>query len=202
MPEARPHVLLVEGPDDKHVVLHLCQRAGLGINFYIKEKGGIDALLSDLGVESKASGLETLGILVDANDSLSSRWQAVSDRLNGQGIHLPPNPSPNGTMISGAPSIGIWVMPNNQTSGELENFISCMIPDSDSVWPLARIYVESIPNEHRRFKDGKILRAEVHAWLAVREDPRPMGLAIGAQDLDVDGPLTQRFLQWLRHLFP
>ena len=41
----------------------------------------------------------------------------------------------------------------------------------------------------------------MYAWLAAREEPRRMGAAIGTHDLDIDGPLCQRFVDWLKQLF-
>ena len=76
-----------------------------------------------------------------------------------------------------------------------------MIPVDNPVWPLAQRYIDDIPLEHRKFQEGKRLRAQVHAWLAAQEEPRPPGLAIKTQDLDIDGPLCVRFTAWLRALF-
>ena len=44
-------------------------------------------------------------------------------------------------------------------------------------------------------------RAELHAWLATRENPGLMGAAIGRGDLKTDGPLCAAFLKWLEVLF-
>ena len=90
-------------------------------------------------------------------------------------------------------------MPNNHSVGELEDFVVQMIPPNDKVWPLAQCYIDRIPNP--LFSASKTLRAQLHAWLAAREDPRQMGLAIRAKDLDVDGELCQRFVVWLARLF-
>ena len=61
--------------------------------------------------------------------------------------------------------------------------------------------IDGIPIGNRKFAQGKTLRAKVHAWLATREDPRPMGTAIRARDLDGHGPLSAAFLSWLNRLF-
>lgn len=37
-------LLLVEGPDDEHVVAHLCDRSGLERDFSIVQKGGFSDL--------------------------------------------------------------------------------------------------------------------------------------------------------------
>ncbi len=92
-------------------------------------------------------------------------------------------------------------MPDNQSMGELEDFVAKMIPNGDPVWPRSRSYIDGIPITDRKFKGKKTLRAKVYAWLAAREDPRRMGQAIYARDLNVNGPLCQKFVDWLTRLF-
>ena len=92
-------------------------------------------------------------------------------------------------------------MPDNQSLGELEDFVAQMIPEDDPVWPLSQDYIGRIPDEHREFSENKTSTAEVYAWLATREDPRQMGAAIGVRDLDVGGDLCTRFTDWLDRLF-
>lgn len=207
--DSHPRILLVEGPDDKHVVIHLSERNGLAQNFIIVEKEGKDPLLDSIEVEVDIPGRTALGIMLDANDDLDARWQAVSDRLNRlrqEEDHfdlpeLPPQPDPSGTIIEGRLRIGIWLMPDNRSTGELEDFVGSMIPSDDPVWPLSEAYIEGIPPAERKFALGKIQRAKVHAWLAAREAPRPMGLAIMAGDLDTNTADSTTFVDWLRTLF-
>ena len=201
-----PHgerVLLVEGSDDKHVAIHLSRSFSDMPDFRVIDKGGIDQLLPSIPLEIRAEGRVAVGILVDANDDLRSRWQAVTDRLRPAGIQLPASPSPGGTVIEfdGKPRVGVWLMPDNDSPGELEDFFASMIPPSDPVWPLSEAYIDDIPEEHRKFAQRKILRAKVHAWLAARRRPRPMGSAIDAGDLDVNAANNRKFLAWLRELF-
>ena len=194
-------VLLVEGLDDKHVVRHLSDRQEEMPNICIFDKDGIEGLLEDIGLELRVPGRRALGILVDANDDLNARWSAVADRLREENIVVPDNPGSEGTIINGFPRVGIWLMPDNQSPGELEDFVSKMIPDEDPIWPRARRYIDCIPKADRKFTEKKIQRARIHAWLATREDPRRMGAAIGARDLSVDGAYSTKFVEWLRRLF-
>ena len=197
-----PRILLVEGADDKHVVRQLfCRRHQSPPDFSIEDKEGIDKLLSSIEVEIKVSGRQTVGILADANDDVANRWKAITDRLSEVDIQPPASPDPAGTIIPGTPRIGIWLMPDNESPGELENFVVQMIPNEDPVWPLSRDYIDGIPREGRKFSAKKELRAQLYAWLAAREDPRRMGLAIGAGDLGIDGDLSQKFVAWLAQLF-
>ena len=194
-------VLLVEGTDDEHVVRHLNHRHQAMPKFSIQNKKGIENLLDDIGLEILAPGRKAIGILVDANDDLDARWQAVANRLREENIEVPSYPEPTGTIISSTPRVGLWLMPDNKSPGELENFVSEMIPDDDPIWPRSQSYIDDIPESDRKFTEKKILRAKVHAWLATRREPRPMGTAIRARDLHIDGTLSTTFAKWLRQLF-
>ena len=199
--QSSDHVLLVEGQDDKHVVRHLCHRHESTPSFSISDKDNITQLLESIGPEINVSGRQAVGILVDANDDVTGRWNAIQNRLRRADIEPPLSPSPDGTIIQARPRIGIWLMPDNTSAGELEDFVTKMIPTEDPVWPLSLSYIEGIPEADRKFSEKKKLRAQLYAWLATREDPRRMGLAIRARDLKVDGDLSKKFVAWLNELF-
>ena len=199
--EPSDRLLLVEGSDDQHVVRHLWERRyGRGVPFQISPRGGVDGVIESIRNEARVLGRQALGILVDSNNDPTTRWQSISDRIASVGIQAPATPHRDGTDIAATddtPRIGIWLMPNNQSLGELEDFVAEMIPDNDPVWPLSQDYISRIPDEYREFAENKASTAEVYAWLAAREDPRQMGAAIGARDLDIDGYLCTHFTDWL-----
>lgn len=194
-------LLLVEGTDECHVIRRLCDRSEGMPSFRVAPKGGIDPLIQSIYSEVNLQGLSALGVIVDANDDPQARWRAVTDRLRKAGVEPPDEPEPSGVIIEGAPRIGVWMMPDNKSHGELEDFVAKMIPADDAIWCSSRSYVADIPAAERRFAQGKTLRAQVHAWLAVREDPRRMGQAITAGDLDTGAEPCQSFVRWLRALF-
>ena len=196
-------VLLVEGQDDKHVVEHVYwKRFGSAPPFEIEDTGGFTLLRDAIGPTLKAPGREVMGIIVDANDDLTARWAAITDRMQRAcpDIELG-DPARGGTIVDSEPRAGIWLWPDNESEGEIEDFVARMIPCDDPVWPLSRRYIEGIPEDHRRFSEGKTRRAEIHAWLATRREPRRMGAAIRTGDLKVCGPLAERFASWLGKLF-
>lgn len=194
-------VLFVEGQDDRHVVRHLRDRNLPALSFAIQDKGGVDALLESVGPEIKAPGRAAVGFVLDANDNPDSRWRAVADRIRKADILLPQAPRRGGTIMKGLPRVGVWLMPDNRSAGELEDFVQKMIPKDDPVWELARQYIGKIPEEAQKFLPKKQSRAELHAWLATRENPGLMGSAIGRGDLKTDGDLCAAFLAWLKVLF-
>ena len=199
--ELSPRVLLVEGQDDKHVAQHIWWRHAEDTPFCVDVTGSEAELRRVIFAAVKAEGRLALGILLDANTNSRARWQSVRDRLAQAGIAAPERLSLGGTIIESRPRVGVWLMPDNGSPGELEDFVAQMIPDGDAVWPLSQDYIKGIPCAERKFSAKKKARAQVHAWLAAREDPRLMGAAIGAGDLEVDGALCQDFVAWLKELF-
>ena len=110
-----------------------------------------------LSLRSRLQSRQAVGILVDANDDVTGRWEAIQESSSGKQISTHHNhPSPDGTIIQANPHIGIWLMPDNLSAGELEDFVVQMIPEGDQVWPLSQRYIEEIPQEERKFSDGKV----------------------------------------------
>lgn len=215
-PRPSDSLLLVEGSNDKHVIKHLAERFDPNLEFAIKDYGGIDGVLANVRDHIDEPGRPAVGVVVDADAVPLRNWRRVCDQIANSVRHIspiPPTPDRQGTIIpenpsNGDPRVGVWIMPDNVSLGELEGFIARMIPADDMIWPLSRHYVNQIPLTVRPFAStvaqvaqNKILGAQVHAWLATREDPRPMGLAIGANDLDTNVPVAQTFLDWLSRLF-
>ncbi|WP_419945896.1 DUF3226 domain-containing protein [Candidatus Poriferisodalis sp.] len=199
-----PRLLVVEGLDDLQVVHGIRRVASDVPEFAIYDAGGIDELLKMIRQLLSSSGRETLGLVADGNSNLKARWQQLMTELQRSGVVAPGVPDSMGTIIdrtSFLPRVGVWLMPDNHANGELEDFIARLVPQSDPLWPRAKDYIRGIPSGERKFKRSKALRAHVHAWLAVRQRPRPLDRAIEAGDLDIDAPLCQAFVEWLQRLF-
>ena len=203
MTEERPpeRILLVEGVDDKHVARHLRLQNPDMPGFCISEKEGFSNLRSAISPEVKVSDRTALGILVDADDDPNARWDQIVHQLQKADVEQPSRMDPDGTIVENRPRIGIWLMPDNESPGELEDFIEQLIPPRDLVWPLAQRYIDGIPEADRKFKTAKIKRARIHAWLAALADPLQMGTAIRTGDLNAKAPLAMKFTEWLRRLF-
>ena len=193
----------MEGNDEKHVVKKLLKRHNLRPSFDIKPKGGFNGVRESIYNEVNASGRRILGILVDANANPDRRWQSIADSLTKAGCDVPANQPEAGSVFAGPRGIqvGVWLMPNNVRSGQLEDFIAELVPQSDPIWPRACCYIDGIPDRERLFRPQKITGAYVHAWLATREKPRPMGQAITTGDLNHNAAVATAFIEWLKNLF-
>ena len=137
--------------------------------------------------------------------SWRNSWPPSPDRLGRAGIEVSDR-DPGGTVVRGKlpdPDVGVWIMPDNRSPGELEDFIAAMIPRDDSVWPLSPSLCrwDSGRESAVQFQEGAAGQGSFHAWLATRERPRPMGLAIGARDLEVGGAVCVELTEWLRRSF-
>lgn len=206
MSRANKNLLLVEGKDDKHVFGHLFSHYGIAEGVIaIKDKDEFEHLLNDLPVELRASELERLGVVVDADTNITGQWQSLSHVLTKAGYAIPsPAPIPEGAIIrqENLPVVGVWLMPNNQLPGILEDFVGFLVPKDDSRWNKASECVNSIPQEQRRFSAAKQPKAYIHTWLAWQEEPgTPLGSAITKRYLDADAPHAQQLMEWVRRLF-
>lgn len=203
---ANKDLVLVEGKNDEHVIGHLLNHYGIPKGrLAFKNKEGIRNLLETLPVELRASELEHLAIIVDADDSLESRWQSLRDILTKSGYtDTPALPDRDGTIIREAdhPTVGVWIMPNNELPGMLEDFISFLVPDSDVLWAKASDCVDGISEENRRFRSGHKMKAHIHTWLAWQEEPgTPLGSAITKRYLDATAPHAMQLMAWIQNLF-
>lgn len=143
-------ILLVEGNDDKHVLKHICGERGVGM-LEVKPQGNVQRLLENLPVRLKESNVEALGVVIDADTDLTARWQSLRDRLTTAGYPtVPVQPAPTGTILpppsdSLLPRVGVWIMPDNQTKGILEDFLYFLVPTGSLLFSHVESRVAGIP---------------------------------------------------------
>lgn len=197
-------LLVVEGYDDQHVVKHLVEMNNPELEFGIKCVEGYPNLLDSIYGEVQVSGRKRIGFLLDADDNLDGHWEDVKKKLVHAGVSPPDNLGKSGCIFGTDPIVGVWIMPNNDSKGELENFYIKMIPSEDSIWPLAAQFIDEIPTGAQKFDITNLEKAEkakLFAWLATRKKPGRMGPPISKGEVDVTSDLSVKFLKWLDKLF-
>ena len=104
---------------------------------------------------------------------------------------------------SDGPRFGVWIMPNNQFSGMLEDFLIQLIPDdSQRLYELAQNCVSEAARHAAPFKEVHKKKAEIHTWLAWQDEPGPqLHQAVHHRVLDPEKPESQSFVNWFRSLF-
>lgn len=201
--------LIFEGPDDKHVVMNLLfnhehNGESLCEHFTEKVKDGVDHLIDTLDEELRATDLGRLGVVLDADTDLAKQWARVTRVLDEHGcLRVPAAPNADGTIVetTDGKKIGIWVMPDNNSAGALEDFVGKLITGGDTLWPKAQADVNGIPRAERRFKETYLSKAYVHTWLAWQEEPGTrMGETFKKRYLDPNHPQAIAFVNWIRRL--
>lgn len=206
--ESTPAILLVEGRDDKHSVIHLMMRHSIDWDSvieapYVSDCGGIEPLLESVPISAKS--YPRLGVIIDANDEIQARWNSVKNRLHSVGVELTASPDPNGTIVNGFYQdwrVGVWLMPDNNRLGKLEHFLKALVPPKDQTWSYAKEVIEHAKEIGAKFPDKKSLKARIHTWLSWQEEPGlPFGTAITAKYFSHDSPEALKFVDWFRRLF-
>jgi hypothetical protein len=198
-----PFRLLVEGSDDKHLIGHLLAQHGVSLTRdEIQECDGIETLLNEKLPVLLKSSYTSIGIVVDADLDVQSRWQSIRDRLRQSGYEVPTTPPPNGLIVTDRePAVGVWVMPDNVLPGILEDFVRRLVPPGDDLWPLVQRSVAAIPATSRRFTAAAERKAEIHTYLAWQEQPGTrMGSAITNKYFEVNTKLAITFVEWFTRL--
>ena len=198
-------ILLVEGIDDQHVVWNLAKHYNMPESFRIEQKQGYTNVLKVLPVQIKASDVEAVGVLLDADVDFLGRWASVRGALEKSGYTaLPDELPPAGLVVemAGLPRVGVWLMPDNSAPGMLEDFVAKLVPEEDVLMPVACQAVSNIVASEIKFAPQHKCKAEIHTWLAWQEDPgTPFGLAITKKYLDPDNSTSKIFIKWLEDTF-
>ena len=203
------NALLVEGVDDEHVLRHIGVVRGISSLFEVQNLSGSANLLDHIPTRLGASigNDDVVGIVIDADANPDSRWQSIRNILTSAGYRdVPSTPNPNGTIIEPPvepplPRVGVWIIPDNQTPGTLEDFLHFLIPQQpNALFSHVTASVDSIPEQ--RFSQNDKPKAVMHTWLAWQQEPgRPYGTAITARFLDPDVPQVNVLVTWLERLF-
>ena len=213
---ARPHLkkLLVEGEEDKRVIPELMEANGIPWGptpdhapAFIQPYDGIDNLLKPglIATELKASGLQTLGIIADADEDAMERWRRIRSRCLPYFPGIPEALPETGLIQANASglTLGIWIMPDNRLRGMLETFLAYLVPSaSQAVWSYASEAFGEAQERGARCKAVHADKARIHTWLAWQDPPgRPLHNAVMERILDPRMSYAQRFVSWFRSLY-
>ncbi|MBP6825707.1 MAG: hypothetical protein KA165_04010 [Saprospiraceae bacterium] len=212
-------ILIVEG-NDAIVLSNLCRIRRLPPptgyasqekfrSEFVKNAGGFDNSLFDFSEALKKNDYTNIGLIIDANDKgAAGRWASVKSILSAHFSAETLNvlaPKPEGIIVqeTGLPTVGIWIMPDNEAVGYLEHFVAAMIPVGDEVWEYANGAVNELEKEkYCRFKPVKKQKALLHTWLAWQEEPgKPFGTALEFKYFDAHASAVQPFLDWMKNTF-
>lgn len=219
------YVLLVEGEADRGFFEQVCQTFNLNPQIKVAPPKDFQAdydnplpngkqnvlnLLSDLlpDLLDESSQVKRLAAIIDAD----------YDNTNGLGFertlkHVKKiaaeyefallESNSNGLIFNkGDLEFGLWILPNNQLDGMLEDFIkTCLKSDEQILLNHATETIHAIPAPKFN-KTIHLTKAEIATWLAWQKTPGH-GFYVSVKDnlLQTDHALFQELEQWLKMIF-
>lgn len=219
MAKISTHVLLVEGYADRDFFEQVCKLFNLNPLVQVatskdfqgirNTKEDVFKLLPNLLKQIEAGEIERLAVVVDADKSehgsgYEKTINKVSEIAAKHDFTLAVN-QVNGLNFNhdgGLADFGLWIMPNNQDEGMLENFIKqCVKADEQPLFNHAVQAIQNIP-EPKKFKQHHDTKAEIATWLAWQKLlGHGLHYAVSDDLLDTNNALFLGLEQWLKKIF-
>lgn len=209
-----PNQLVVEDTDTAGVVISLGRalvpnwpRTGMAAPVWLRVAGSSQQALDPTYLDPifKTSGLRTLGVIVDADKSPTSRWNKIGKFAQTKFPGLVPQTCPPGGLIidDGVKRFGAWIMPDNSNPGMLEDLCQTMVPSpSNALWTYAAASTQTAVQHGATYKQVHLAKANVRSWLAWNDPPgEQMGAAIAQNILNAHASGITPFITWLRTLY-
>lgn len=163
--------LIVEGPDDRIVFDAMLNDLSIS-QVQVQEYKGKDKLGPFLKAFAKVSGFSnvvSLGIVRDADVDGAAAFQSVCDLLRNAGLHAPS--AATAMDISNSLSVGVLIMPPNQSSGALETVLHESV-QTDSIVHCADEFINCVDKE-----SSQTLRHRDKGWVQAYVAGQGMQLA-------------------------
>lgn len=213
-------ILLVEGEADKGFFDEICKKLSLDTAVLVappkdlggthNSKEGVKNLLKTLLAQLEDGQISHIAVVVDADygqhgGGYQRTIDSLSEIVGRSGFVLENNSSPKSGLCfknsDGLADFGLWIMPNNQQEGMLEDWIkSCINESEQALFQQAIDAVQDISTP--KFPAHLSSKAEVATWLAWQKQPgHGLYAAITDQLLDNEHPLFTELKQWLHKVF-
>ncbi len=196
-------VLLLEGSDDCNIISKFCEDNAIRADFGFCNCGGDNQVLHKLNALLKKSDPpEVIGVILDADQNIDERYQEIKAKV-ADFYNLPKNMPKDGLvhLEKGLPKLGIWIMPNNQDNGALEEFYLELATDIDTDF-IDNTIQEAEKKELTSFKSQHRKKAIMHTYFAWQDTPgMPLHAAINKIVLDNNAEIAHVFKGWLISLF-
>ena len=194
-----PKQLLVEGRDEEEFFREFLKFLNIEL-IQVQGYGGRDNLgnfLRNLVDVVGFEGVESIGVVQDADQSAQSSLESVKSRLQNANLPVPQTylvPS------SGSPATFIFVMPNNSSRGALEHLCAEAWSD-DPAMHCVDEFIECLKNVDSSPSENRLGKAHAHAFLASRNEPDVrLGIAAARGYIPWNHPSFSPLAQFLQSL--
>ncbi len=204
----------VEGDDDLYTLVHLLIRNGIDYDSKpwpdlfpeFKPIGNDVKVLSGMETAIQAATNRSIGFVIDANSNIQKRWDEIRQRLIAAQVDELPKTIPSGGFVGKSKTyratVGVWIMPDNEHDGQLEDFLTSLIKDDDPLIGLAEESTDEALKLGATFRKKDRVRAVVRTWLAWQKEPgHPYGRAIQQRSFQRESEIANRFVTWFKQLF-
>jgi len=194
----KPKLLIGEGKEEERFFGALLTHLGIG-DVQVEQYGGKQGLasyLKNLLVRPGYPALVSLGVTRDADISAREAFQSVYDTLRNIGLSTPDRPQ---TSATGRLRVGVFILPDGQRSGMLEDLCLSAI-QAYPEWGCIEAYFQCITATANR-QPANMSKARVHVWLASQvEADKQLGVAAEIGYWPWDNPPFDALKQFLRAL--
>ncbi len=162
--------LLVEGNDQRNFFGALARHISIE-SIQIQNFGGVDELrgfLETLAASDEfKDGVQSLGIVRDAEESARSAFQSVQSSLRNAGLFVPGRPRER---AGDSPAVNVLILPDDDRQGMLETLLCETLANTpindciDDFLDCAR----ALPNADIQRPD----KSRAHAYIATRPEPQ------------------------------
>lgn len=196
-------VLLLEGNDDCNIISKFCEDNAIRTDFGFCNCQNDSQVLSKLNALLRESNPpKVIGVILDADRNIDKRYQDIKEKI-ADFYKLPKNMPKDGLvhLEKGLPKLGIWIMPNNQNNGALEEFYLELATDIDTDF-IDNAIQEAEKKGLTSFKSQHRKKAIMHTYFAWQDTPgMPLHAAINKTALDNNIEIARTFKGWLKNLF-
>jgi len=153
-----------------------------------------------------------LGIVADADyvsgGGFEQRWQQLTASLATFGYRIPSNPPKLpylGSIFhhSDLSSVGLWLMPNHEKNGMLEDLIFKTIKKAEDQKKLLNTAISCVDNlPIQLFSTYHNTKAIIYSWLSWQKRPgQTLDVTVNGNLIDLESKEMQGFINWLYKVF-
>ncbi len=211
------NILFVEGSSDLYAIAAIRDKRGVVDNFFIEDGKDVDRAINHFEQEIFNNKKRIIGIVVDADNDLPKRWlqiKGVIDKsksdINNTDNKFPATPAEipaEGLILDSIDNIscrvGVWIMPNNCTTGTLEDLLVLLAPKGDKLMSRADEVLNDLEKDTlNKYVAKDRTKAKIYSFLAWQKEPGfPLGKSITSKCLDASSSSADAFVGWLTKLF-
>lgn len=156
--------------------------------------------------------IQQVGIIADADyvsgGGFQQRWNTLTGQLADNGYRIPANPPKlpyTGSLFQhndGLPAIGLWLMPDHQNNGMLEDLIKQSISEKKQHQLLNTVHTCLKKLPFTLFSDYHQTKAIIYTWLAWQKRPgQTLDVVINGNLINWESPEIQGLIKWLTKVF-